>query len=154
MSILSKISVTLGLFFLVLIDRITKTLALSYLIVPYKVNSFLSYDLVINRGISWGIGNSASSLIFGGITLLTIVVTLALAVYTYRRIQQDYSVYGELLVLAGSCSNIFDRLVYNGVIDFILVHAYGFYFPYFNIADAAIVVGVAIMCIVLASNSR
>ncbi len=49
------------------------------------------------------------------------------------------------MVIAGSVSNILDRVVYGGVVDFIHVHINGWSFAVFNIADVAIVVGVCIM---------
>jgi signal peptidase II len=49
------------------------------------------------------------------------------------------------LVLGGAIGNLFDRLTLGHVVDFIQVHAAGYYFPAFNVADSAISVGVAIL---------
>jgi signal peptidase II len=46
------------------------------------------------------------------------------------------------LIMGGAIGNAIDRLVWGGVADFIQVHAFGFYWYVFNIADAAIVAGV------------
>ena len=49
------------------------------------------------------------------------------------------------LVLGGAAGNLWDRLTLGHVVDFIQVHAAGYYWPAFNVADSAITVGVALI---------
>jgi signal peptidase II len=49
------------------------------------------------------------------------------------------------LIMGGALGNLWDRLVLGYVVDFISVHYQGHYFPAFNIADAAISIGAALM---------
>jgi signal peptidase II len=49
------------------------------------------------------------------------------------------------LVLGGAAGNLWDRLALGHVVDFIQVHAAGYYWPAFNVADSAITVGVALI---------
>ena len=49
------------------------------------------------------------------------------------------------MILAGGCSNLYDRFYWPGVIDFIHMHVKHWYFPAFNIADTSIVIGVLLM---------
>ena len=55
--------------------------------------------------------------------------------------QKGKSITGFLLILSGALSNVLDRVVYHGVIDFIVVHYGNWYWPTFNIADVAIEFG-------------
>jgi signal peptidase II len=49
------------------------------------------------------------------------------------------------LILGGAIGNLIDRVMYGNVVDFIQVHYAGWYFPAFNVADAAITVGAGLM---------
>jgi len=51
------------------------------------------------------------------------------------------------LILAGAVGNLIDRVRFGYVIDFIDVHAYGYHWPAFNLADSAIVMGVALILV-------
>ena len=51
------------------------------------------------------------------------------------------------LILGGALGNVIDRVMHGHVIDFIQVHAGGWYFPSFNVADSAITVGAACLII-------
>lgn len=152
-----------GIVFLiiVIVDRITKSIALGLLSdgqmdaidsVAYCVHEpcclgdpsgpCLSFDIVFNRGISWGffatdgmVGFTLMGFLIGGITAL-------LAYYMYTRWYAGFSVAGELLIVAGSVGNLIDRLFYHGVIDFIRFSWGRFTWPIFNIADCCIVLGV------------
>jgi|SRR5271155_4961655 len=126
-------------------DRISKNWALEHCIEPLKINEFLSFELMFNRGISWGLFNSTHDWLFLVISVLIVGVIFALSMYTFVRWNNTYWVIGEVLVLAGALSNMIDRVLYRGVVDFILLSANGYCWPYFNIADACIVVGVSCM---------
>lgn len=134
-------------FFVLLVDRITKLYAIANLKVPHEVTSFLSGELVFNQGISWGMFNNGDGSNFLVVSMVVIFVTSILVYYAYTRIKLGYTIYGELLVIVGSISNILDRTLYNGVVDFISFHYSNYRFPYFNIADSCIVLGVCIMFI-------
>ncbi|MBA3751743.1 signal peptidase II [Candidatus Dependentiae bacterium] len=134
------------LFLLVLfLDRVSKGYAIRWWCTEYMVNSLLSFHVTLNRGISWGLFNYGDTITFVGITALILLVTGVLTFSAYHKHRQGIPFYGELLVIAGSCSNIFDRFLYGGVIDFISVHVRDFLFPVFNVADCFIVLGVFIM---------
>ena len=50
-----------------------------------------------------------------------------------------------VLILGGALGNVTDRIRFGAVVDFIQVHAAGWYFPAFNVADSAITLGVVLM---------
>lgn len=126
-------------------DRITKLYALHNFVVPQHITSFISGELIFNQGISWGMLHSIDGSNFGTVSVLVLVMTFLLMYYTYKRISLGYAIYGEVLVVAGSISNMLDRFLYHGVVDFISFHYGSYAFPSFNIADCCIVVGVMIM---------
>lgn len=130
-----------------LLDRITKTLMLWHGDGEIKFSPFLSFQLCFNRGISWGMLHSQDAGRFIFVIVMTSLVTCAFSVYAYRRWKQGHSIWWETLAIAGSVSNLFDRFVHNGVIDFIAFSFGDYCFPSFNVADACIVVGVLLMMI-------
>lgn len=129
-----------------IIDRATKMAALAYCAEDVcRINFFLSFELLFNRGISWGMLHSASDTVFLLVSLIIVTVTALLCVYTYHNYVRGASIAGETLIIAGSIFNLIDRVIYGGVIDFIVLSYGNVSWPVFNIADAAIVVGVGIL---------
>jgi len=144
-----------GFWFIVLlvIDRVTKNLALTRCTQACKINQLLTFDFTLNRGISWGMLHSNDETTFVVVSGIVVLITLGLAGYTFVRWMNRESIAGEILVLAGSISNIIDRALYSGVIDFILVSFGKWSFPVFNVADMCIVLGVGIMALELYKKS-
>lgn len=128
---------------IVLADRLTKIAALSYFDSPLRITEFLNFELAINRGVSWGMFHSERTDIFFMVTMVILAIIVSLFCYTTIAYLNKQLVYGEVAVLAGACSNLVDRYVYGGVIDFIHFSYQGWSWPIFNIADIAIVLGVA-----------
>ena len=131
--------------FLFLIDRVTKWTVVSLDVDSYEVTSWLSLDVQLNRGISWSLFHSVNTWTFLLVSLCVVAVTLCVVAFAVYQWHRDKPIYGQTMVIAGSVSNILDRVVYGGVVDFIHVHINGWSFAVFNIADVAIVVGVCIM---------
>lgn len=129
---------------ILLLDRITKYMALG-LKAPYIQNKFLYFELYFNRGISWGLFSSDSSLPFILVSTIIILITIAFGIYAYVRYKNNYNILPELILISGAISNIMDRFYYGGVIDFIILHINNLTWPAFNIADMAIVLSVLFM---------
>ena len=134
-------------FLICIFDRFSKYYVLSNCTSRCVINRFLSFEVIFNRGISWGLFHSASDIVFILVTITIALITVFLAGYAYVRFQYGLTVFGEVLVFAGSFSNLIDRAVYNGVLDFIVLSYNGLYWPVFNIADSVIVFGIGIMII-------
>lgn len=132
---------------IIFVDQLTKWFAVQYWQDERVFSDFLSFKMITNRGISWGLLSLAqtNSFLFVAISVAIFLLTLGVALYAYRRYIDGYAVYGELSVVAGSCSNLLDRCLQKGVIDFIVVHWNDYVWPVFNLADVAIVCGVGIM---------
>lgn len=112
--------------------------------IDLSVYPFLNFSLLWNRGVSWGVFHSASLFGFYLLTAFILFVTVGLAYYAFY--QQWYKrkahIFFEIVVLAGAVSNLIDRFIFGGVIDFIQFHVGLWYWPTFNVADVFIVGGV------------
>lgn len=128
--------------FLFVIDRLSKLWALS-LGTEWVVNNYLSYGLVFNRGINWGLFNSSASLQFTLLTIAIGIVITTLIIIIIGAVKEGKPIIGYILILTGAFSNFLDRIFYGGVIDFIVIWFGDWSWPAFNIADAAILLGIA-----------
>lgn len=133
--------------FIFLIDRATKIFAITYLQMAHVVNQYLTFELTFNRGISWGMFYNTNTVVFAVVSMITAIITMLLCWHAYRVYKKGNSIIGHICIIAGSFSNIIDRALYGGVIDFIVLSYKNYSWPVFNIADVAIVCGVFIfMC--------
>ena len=107
------------------------------------VTSYLDLVYVKNIGISYSFFNQES---FAGqlaLAAFAAAASLALWVWVARGATGKLMAVSLGLIIGGAIGNAIDRLVLGGVADFFSAHAYGFYWYVFNIADVAIVAGVA-----------
>src|SRR5689334_4447188 len=126
---------------ILIIDRITKLAALTYLQLPRVVNNYLTFELTFNRGISWGLFHDATGIAFIILSAMIAVITAMICWDAYYRYHQGKKIWGHVCIIAGSVSNLIDRVIYGGVIDFILLSYKQYSWPVFNVADVAIVCG-------------
>jgi signal peptidase II len=132
----------------------------------------LTLLLAKNRGGAWGLLQSTSENVRRPFFLLVSVAAIAFIMTLYRRLQprQRALRWGLPLVLGGALGNVFDRIRYGHVIDFIDAHAayeltfrplhFAFgrgdvhHWPTFNVADIAICVGVGLMAVDMFTSKR
>ena len=132
---------------ILIIDRITKLAALAYAQAPCVINDYLTFELTFNRGISWGIFHDATGIVFVIVSTIIAIITAFLCSHAYRAYNNRKLIVGHVCIIAGSVANLIDRVMYGGVVDFI-VFSYGpRSWPVFNIADMAIVVGVGLLIV-------
>lgn len=108
--------------------------------VRVEVTPFLDIVYVINTGVSFGL------LAHGGqwaLAAFAVVTSLALWVWLARAGTNRVMAVSLGLIIGGALGNALDRLTLGGVADFFSLHAWGYYWYVFNIADVAIVAGVA-----------
>jgi signal peptidase II len=110
------------------------------------VTPFFNLVTVWNYGVSFGMFNSGSSAASWIFILLASAISAALAIWLVRT---DRSLVAMALglILGGAVGNVIDRVRYGAVFDFLDFHAAGWHWPAFNVADAAICVGVAVLFI-------
>lgn len=106
-----------------------------------SVLPFLDLVYVKNLGISYGLG--AGVVGQGALAAFALVASLGLAVWLARGDMNRLTALSVGLIIGGAVGNAIDRLHLGGVADFFLLHVYGWSWYVFNIADAAIVAGVA-----------
>lgn len=102
------------------------------------------FDLVMlwNPGISYGLFAQQTDMGRYVLIAFAVIVSLVLIVWIARTSNRLLAIALGLIV-GGAIGNAIDRAVYGAVADFVSLHAYGFYWYVFNVADAAIVAGVA-----------
>ncbi len=138
-----RVLINSGIFFCILFaDRFSKLYALYHCQERCYINPYLSFDLALNRGISWGFFHSYNPTVFLGVSILIALITVMVALYGFYCLYIGRPMIGNTLVVAGSLGNLIDRYYYQGVIDFIEVSYKSYTWPVFNIADICIVVGV------------
>ena len=132
-----------------LLDRFTKLYVLSLIEINNHIDifvtSFLNIYLVWNKGIAFGLLNFEQSEIYNLITGIIAMISLAILVMIVKT--KDIRVYFLSFIFAGAIGNLFDRLYYAAVPDFIDLHVNNFHWFIFNVADIFISFGV--ICLIL-----
>lgn len=133
------------------LDQLTKFLASIYLepgeSIPV-VAGFFDLSLVQNRGAAFGLFSAMPAGIRDPLFLLPPAITILFILFFFYRLtdQQRLSIYALSLVVGGAVGNLVDRLRLGHVIDFLDFHwRHEAHFPAFNLADAAICTGVALL---------
>ena len=138
------------IFFIFLLDRITKILILNIAEetgeVDIYINSFFNLYLVWNQGIGFGLLSFDQEHIYNSITILIILINFIIIYLIY--LEKGIKTYFLLAILGGSLGNLFDRIYYNAVPDFMDLNYKGFHWFIFNVADIFITLG--IICLILA----
>jgi signal peptidase II len=110
-----------------------------------EVTSFFNLVLVHNTGAAFSFLAGAGGWQRWFFTAVAVVIS-AVLVWMLRKPETGTLLsLGLALVLGGALGNLYDRVTLGYVVDFIQVHAGGWYFPAFNVADSAITVGVALL---------
>ena len=130
------------------LDRISKiyilNLAESSGAVNISLTSFLNFILVWNTGIGFGLFSFYGSTMYNLITILIVIVNLII-IYLMLT-SNDIRGYLFSIILGGSLGNLFDRLYYSAVPDFIDFNYNNYHWFVFNVADIFISVG--IICLI------
>ena len=134
--------------FIFVLDRISKIIILNIAeesgSVDIYVNSILNLYLVWNKGIAFGLLSFDKKLVYDAITIFIFFINLVIIYLIY--IEKGIKTYFLLIILGGSCGNLFDRVYYSAVPDFIDLNFKGYHWFIFNIADIFITIG--IICII------
>ena len=142
---------------LVLFDQLTKLLVVNSLELYERVDLLpvLSLMRLHNSGMAFGLFNLPGGVQLWIITPVAVVVSVYLVREIFlRRAPDIWRALAFALVLAGAIGNLVDRLSMGYVVDFVLMHAYGWAFPAYNLADVCITFGVAAWIWSLLRESR
>ena len=142
-----------------LLDRLTKW------IVEARVGFFDTYKVIPgffdivhsqNRGVAFGMFNDSGpewrTLLLGAISLGAVI---AVAAMLWRPQKLDrLSMWGFTLILGGAAGNVYDRLVFGRVTDFLELYIGDWHWPTFNVADSAITIGSCLLVLELLRPKR
>ena len=137
----------LTIFIIFFIDRITKI----YLInlqeigvdVDFYIFSFLNIFLVWNTGIGFGLVSLESNIYYHLVTIIILIVNIGLIYFLYK--SRGLNSYLIAIIIGGSLGNLFDRMYYYAVPDFIDFHLGDYHWFVFNVADIFISVGIVFL---------
>jgi signal peptidase II len=136
--------------FIFILDRISKLYILNSVEINNEVNiyifSFLKLYLIWNKGIAFGLFSFEQNFFYNFITILITAINLVILIMIIK--SNDIKSYFLMFILGGSLGNLFDRLYYSAVPDFIDFHINDFHWFIFNVADVFISVGVICLIIV------
>ena len=109
------------------------------------LNEYINFYLIWNEGIAFGLLSSGENNFYNFITTIIIIINLIILYLIFKT--KDYRSYFLLMIISGSSGNLFDRLYYKAVPDFIDLHIGNFHWFIFNVADIFISTGV--LCLIL-----
>ena len=132
-----------------LIDRISKIYILKIAelenTVDIYLTSYINLYLIWNKGIAFGLFSFEESFIYQSISLVIFIISIVLIIMMTK--SEGFKKYSLILILGGALGNLFDRIYYSAVPDFIDLHIKGFHWFIFNVADIFITIGV--ICLIL-----
>ena len=143
--VISNTFIVLIIFFM---DRLSKIyilkIAESEANVDIYINTYLNFYLIWNKGIAFGLFSFNERFIYNIITAIILLVTAAILIMIIKN--KGFKKYSLMFVLGGSLGNLFDRIYYSAVPDFIDFHINDFHWFVFNVADIFITLG--IICLI------
>jgi signal peptidase II len=110
-----------------------------------EVTPFFNLVLAHNTGAAFSFLADAGGWQRWFFALVSIAISIAIVVMLRRHDGSRLAAAALALVLGGAIGNLWDRLMLGHVVDFLQLHAAGYYWPAFNVADSAICVGVALL---------
>jgi len=132
-----------------LMDRLSKIYILKIAELETKVDvyitPYLNFYLIWNKGIAFGLFSFEKLIIYQLISLVIFTICIVLIFMIAK--SEGLKKYALISILGGAIGNLFDRMYYTAVPDFIDLHFNGFHWFIFNLADIFITIGV--MCLIL-----
>ena len=147
-------------FFLVIViflaDRLSKVKILKIAelenTVDIYLTSYLNFYLIWNKGIAFGLFSYNDSIVYNVMTLIIIIITIIILVMIIK--SEGFKKCLLLFVFGGSLGNIYDRIYYSAVPDFIDFHINNFHWFVFNVADIFITIGIIGLILVEIFNNN
>ena len=132
------------IFIIFFFDRATKlyliNLEATGINVDFYIFFYLNIYLIWNTGIGFGIASLDANIFYHILTTIIAIINLVL-IYLLYKANKNYLV-PLSLIIGGSLGNLFDRIYYYAVPDFIDFHLGDFHWFVFNVADIAITLGI------------
>ena len=132
------------IFVIFFLDRISKIYVLNLAenteIVDITINSFMNIVLIWNSGIGFGLFQFDQTVAYNIVTILIILINLIIIYLLFNT--DNLSKVFFAIILGGSLGNLFDRVYYSAVPDFIDLNYNGYHWFVFNVADIFITIGI------------
>lgn len=126
-------------------DQITKFIIMNKMQIGDSIEiieGFLYIAYTKNTGAAWGIFHEHTEYL----AIFSVVATLAL-IYMLIHMKRKFGAFSLAMLIGGAVGNAIDRIKLGWVVDFIDTYIFGYDFPTYNVADAAITVGVILLLI-------
>ena len=144
---MKKIIIVMLAFFL---DRISKVYLLdlqsSGTEIDFYILPFLNFYLIWNTGIGFGLAAMETNIYYHIITVIIVFVNMGLIFFLVK--SRGVNIYLFALIIGGALGNLFDRIYYYAVPDFIDLHLGNYHWFIFNVADIFITIGIIGLMIV------
>lgn len=130
----------------IVLDQLSKWAIMQLMRPPRVIEITPFFNLVVgwNRGVSFGLFNNDSPLNAWILPAVALSIAVVLAIWLSRTDRASVAL-GLGLIIGGAIGNVIDRLRFGAVFDFLDVHAFGFHWPAFNVADSSITIGAVIL---------
>ena len=135
-------------FFFFIIDLISKQLIIHLLNVGQSIkiiNNFFYISYVQNKGAAWSILEDQRILLL----IISVIALFLIYKFINKEELKKYEPLSYGLIIGGIIGNLFDRIFFGYVTDFLDFRFFGYHYPVFNLADTFIVVGIFIMIIMI-----
>ncbi|PZP85585.1 MAG: signal peptidase II [Azospirillum brasilense] len=136
----------------IVLDQLSKWYMLSVLDIghrpPMEVTSFFRLVLVWNNGVSFGMLQHEASFMPWFLIAVAVVISVVLTRLGLKSALKLERV-GYGMVIGGALGNVIDRVRFRAVVDFLHFHLGSFSWPAFNVADAAICLGVGVLLLMM-----
>ena len=133
--------------FIFILDRITKIYVINFSENSFDIelytSKFLNITLVWNEGIAFGLFSASHEYWYNFLTIVISFVALIILIMSIR--QDGVQKYFLLIVFGGALGNLYDRIFFKAVPDFIDLHEENFHWFIFNVADIFITFGVIML---------
>ena len=139
-----------------LLDRISKIYVIDldkkFLGTEMFSSKFLNVSLTWNEGIAFGLFSFGEKTLYNILTIIILIIILAIGFMIIK--SEGFKKYSLLMILAGGLGNVFDRIFYKAVPDFIDFHVGNFHWFIFNVADIFITIGIIFLIILEFTDSN
>jgi signal peptidase II len=141
---------SLLVFSIFLLDRLSKIYVIyldkKFLGSELFSSKFLNIRLIWNEGIAFGLLSFNETIFYNALTFLILIIILIIFFMLSK--SNGIKKYSLMMILGGAIGNIYDRIFYKAVPDFIDFHIGNFHWFIFNVADIFITLGVIFMIII------
>ena len=142
--------------FIFLIDRVSKLLIIgspeTYEQYGINVTTFLNFNLIWNEGIAFGLFSFNERLYYNFLTIIICLIVIVIIWLMFR--SEGFEKFSYIMIIGGSFGNIFDRIYYSAVPDFIDLHFNNYHWFIFNVADIFITLGIMFLISIEIFNSK